>query len=112
MYRHYITIDHKNRITNGWSTGEHPGRGPGEHDALLTDEGGVAFVLLGIEHPALFTDDTDRIPLYAWENGAARARTEAEIDADRPGPAPEPEPTELERLRADVDYIMVMEGLL
>lgn len=112
MYRHYITIDDRKRITNGWSTGEHPGLGPGEHDVLLTDRGGIAFALLGIEHPVLFTDDKDRIPLYAFENGAARARTEEEIDADRPGPTPEPEPTEMEKLRADVDYIMVMEELL
>ena len=112
MYRHYIKVDEKNRVTDGWSSGEHPGLGPGEGDTLLTDQGGVAFVLLGVEHPALFTDDKDKIPLYAYENGAARYRTVTEIDGDRPGPAPEPEPTEMERLRADVDYIMVMEGLL
>lgn len=111
MYRHYVTIDEGNRVTDGWSTGERPGIGPGAGGILLTAEGGYAFALLGVQHPALFTEDRDRIPRYACENGGVRLRTEEEIDGDRPGPTPEPEPTEMEKLRADVDYIMVMEGL-
>lgn len=53
----------------------------------------------------------DDIPRYAYGNGAVRLRTDAEIDADRAA-LPEPGPTETERLRADVDFIMAMEGLL
>ena len=112
MYRHYIKVDEKNRVTDGWSSGEHPGLGPGEGDTLLTDQGGVAFVLLGVEHPALFTDDKDKIPLYAYENGAARYRTVTEIDGDRPGPSPEPEPTEMERIEAQVRYTALMTDTL
>lgn len=57
----------------------------------------------------LFTGDG--IPLYLWDGERIVHRTEAEIEADRAA-LPEPEPSELERLRADVDYVMVMEGLL
>lgn len=110
MYRHYITIDEENRITNGWSTGEHPGLGPGQNDVLLTDKGGVTFALLGIEYPILFTDDADKIPLYAWESGAVRWRTQEEIDADRPDTAAqerESRISELKRQLADTDYAVI-----
>ena len=111
-YRHYLTLDERSRVMNGWSTGEHPGHGQGINDVLLTKQGGIAFALNGVEHPQLRTDDTDSIPLYRWDGETVQTRTEEEIEADRPKPAPEPEPSEMERVRADVDYIMVMEGLL
>ena len=50
------------------------------------------------------------IPLYKEVNDEITARTQAEIDADIAA-LPKPEPTELERLRADIDYIMMMEDL-
>lgn len=106
-FRHYIMTDGQDRVIDGFSTGEHPGLGPTEGMLLLTDDGAERF-----PYAPLRTADQDAIPRYLYEYGGVRLRTEAEIDADRPGPQPEPEPTELERLRADVDYIMAMEGLL
>lgn len=108
MYRHYITIDEENRITNGWSTGEHPGLGPGQNDVLLTDKGGVAFALLGAENPTLRTEDG--IALYKWTGSAVEPRTEAEIDADRPDTAAqerESRISELKRQLADTDYAVI-----
>ena len=110
-YRHYVTLDDRNRVTDGWSTGEHPGCGPGEHDAFI-GEGGEAFALNGVEHPALKTDDEDKIPLYAWTGEAVRVRTEEEIDGDRPqepGPA---KPSDMERLEAQLMYTALMTDTL
>ena len=50
------------------------------------------------------------IPLYKAINGEITARSQEEIDADI-AELPKPVPSELERLRADVDYIMMMEDL-
>lgn len=108
MYRHYITIDDRNRITGGWSTGERPGLGPGEHDMLLTDKGGAAFALNGVEHPELKTEDN--LPLYKWAGGVVVPRTAAEIEADRPDSAAEEREariSELKRRLADSDYAVI-----
>ena len=110
-YHHYITVNERNCVTDGWSDGPHLERTPAENDILLNSKGGYQFRLFpdGEENPALFTDDG--IPLYKWDGVQVLARTEEEIEEDRAA-LPEPEPTEMEKLRADVDYIMVMEGLL
>ena len=50
------------------------------------------------------------IARYKEVNGKITPRTQAEIDADIAA-LPKPEPSELDRLRADVDYIMMMEEL-
>lgn len=50
------------------------------------------------------------VPVYKLVGKTITARTQAEIDADIAA-LPSPEPTELERLRADIDYIMMMEDL-
>ena len=50
------------------------------------------------------------IPLYKEENGEITVRSQEEIAADIAA-LPVPEPTELDRLRADIDYIMMMEDL-
>ena len=60
-----------------------------------------------IESPAY---ETHSIPLWKYENGICVRRTQEEIDADIAA-LPKPEPTEYERLRADIDYIMMMEDL-
>lgn len=54
---------------------------------------------------------TDGIPRYRWDGSAAVLRTEEELDADREA-LPEPEPTEQEQLRADVDFLLAMGGVL
>ena len=53
----------------------------------------------------------DYIPLYRWDGTQAVERTEEELEADRAS-RPEPEPTEQEQLRADVDFLLAMGGVL
>lgn len=51
------------------------------------------------------------IPRYRWDGYAAVLRSEEELEADREA-LPEPEPTEHEQLRADVDFLLAMGGVL
>ena len=53
----------------------------------------------------------DGIPRYRWDGTQAVLRTEEEMEADRAA-RPEPEPTEQEQLRADVDFLLAMGGVL
>lgn len=53
----------------------------------------------------------DGIPRYRWDGTQAILRTEEEIEADRAA-IPEPPPTEQEQLRADVDFLLAMGGVL
>ena len=51
------------------------------------------------------------IPRYRWDGSAAVLRTEEELEADRAARTA-PEPTEQEQLRADVDFLLAMGGVL
>ena len=53
----------------------------------------------------------DGIPRSRWDGTHAILRTEEEIETDR-SEIPEPEPTEQEQLRADVDFLLAMGGVL
>lgn len=53
----------------------------------------------------------DGIPRYRWDGTQAVERTEEELEADRAA-RPAPEPTEQEQLRADVDFLLAMGGVL
>lgn len=53
----------------------------------------------------------DSIPRYLWDGSAVVLRTDEELDADR-ATQPAPEPTEQEQLRADVDFLLAMGGVL
>ena len=53
----------------------------------------------------------DGIPRYRWDGTQAVERTEEELEADREA-RPTPEPTEQEQLRADVDFLLAMGGVL
>lgn len=111
--KHYINVDDRGRIVDGWSDGPHPQRQPIEQTVLLTDQGGYQFRLFpgGEENPALW--DMDGIPLYKYEDGEVLERTQDEIEADRAAlPKPEDKPTPEERIaelatgkadRADLD---------
>ena len=102
-YRHYIVTDESGRVTDGWSSGEKPGIGPVQGCVLLTDAGEEHFPFAPLK-------TEDGIPRYKYENETVVLRTDQEIDDDRPKPV-DPEPSEMEKLRADVDYILVMEDL-
>lgn len=54
----------------------------------------------------LYTDDG--IPRYKYDGGECVLRTDAELSADRAA-RPAPAPTEVEQLRADVDYLLMMQ---
>ena len=53
----------------------------------------------------------DGIPRYHWDGTKVVLRTEEELEADRSA-RPAPEPTEQEQLRADVDFLLAMGGVL
>lgn len=108
--KHYITTDPQNRITGGWSDGLHPDRDI-SGAICISEQGGYQFRLApdGEENPALYTFDD--IPLYRWDGEQIVPRTEEEIEADRAAiPAPPPSPQE--QLRADVDFLGAMMGVV
>ena len=59
-------------------------------------------------HKTLYTEDD--IPRYKLEDGKAVDRTTEEIEADRAAIIP-PAPSALEQLRADVDFLAIMQGV-
>lgn len=89
--KHYIAVDERNRIVNGFSDAF---RQPSATDICINDQGGYQFRLFpdGVENPALFDWNGVPVPLYKWENGEVVKRTAEEIEADRVD-APDPEPT-------------------
>ena len=112
MYRLYITIDDKNHITDGWSTGARPGVGAGAGGILLTDQGGYEFSLLGAENPPLKTEDG--FALYKWTGSAVEKRDDAEIDAERAEKREREEKSqkesrvsELKQKLSDTDYAVI-----
>jgi len=119
--RHYISIDAQNRIVDIWSDGPNPDRDTTEA-ICINDKGNYQFrlaysisfaegspVFVSEENPQIFTDDG--IPLYIWNGKVAVMRTEEEIAADRTA-IPEPPPSEMERLRADLDFVAAMQGVI
>lgn len=108
--KHYITTDSKGRIADGWSDGPHSDRDT--TDAIcINEEGGYQFRIFpgGEENPPLFT--MDGIPLYCWNFGTITERSEEEISLDR-ALFPEPKPSDVEQLRADVDFLAAMQGVI
>lgn len=102
--KHYIRIDDRSRITDGWSDGPHPNKDT-EGAILLNEKGGYQFRLLfpdgtlSEENPPLHEWDY-MIPLYAYDGGV-RERTKEEINADIAEiPIPEPQPSMDDRVTA------------
>lgn len=109
--KYYIKLDSSNRIVDAWSDGPHSGRSTDGY--VCFGEGGYQLRLKinGVEteeNPPLFT--MDGVPLYRWDGSNVIKRTDAEISADRES-IPEPAPTEMERMRADIDFLLAMEGV-
>lgn len=80
--RHYISLDARGRIVDGWSDGPHPNRDTAGA-ICINEQGGYQFRLEpgGEENPPLYT--MDGIPLYRWDGAQILPRTEEEIEADR-----------------------------
>lgn len=97
-HKHYIKIDDKNRIVQGFSDAFSQ---PQEGDICIWEKGGRQFRLFeyGEENPALKT--IEGIPLYQWDGQAVQKRTQAEIQKDRKNlPETKTTPTTEDRLSA------------
>lgn len=110
FHRHYIETDTHDRIIGGWSDGPFPDRDT-NGAFCINNQGGYQFRLMpdGPENPRLY--DPLGIPLYRWDGEKAIYRTESEISADRAA-IPDPPPSAQEQLRADVDFLAAMQGVV
>lgn len=108
--RHYIKVDDQNHITDGWSDGISPDRDTTD-SICINEQGGYQFRLYhnGEENPLLYADGW--IPLYMWDGEKVQKRTEEEVEADRAA-LPKPPPSEQEQLRADVDFLAALQGVI
>ena len=81
-------------------------------DAIcINEQGGYQFRLFpgGEENPLLYTDGW--VPLYKWDGQEVQKRTEEEIAEDW-AEAWEKMPSETEQLRADVDFLAALQGVI
>ena len=108
--RHYIITRPDGAIISVWSDGPHPEKDT-TNAVCISGQGGYQFRLYpgGEENPPVYTDDG--IPLYKWDGEQVLRRTEEELEADR-AVIPAPPPSVQERLRADVDFIAAMTGVM
>ena len=98
--RHYITIDNKTCITDGFSDAF---KQPKETDICINEQGGYQFRLFprGEENPSLF--DEYGVPRYKYADGAVIKRTAVEMEADRPVITP---------ITTDKERIMELENVI
>lgn len=109
-YRHYISTREDGAIIKTWSNGLFPDRDVSK--AICIDEHGsyqFRFYPDGEENPLIY--DEYHIPLYKWDGKKVVLRSDKEIEADRSTIPPSP-PSEMEQLRADVDYLLAIGGLV
>ena len=109
-YKHYITVDNTDCITDGFSDAF---RQPAEGDICIEERGGYQFRLFpgGTENPVLFYRDTD-IPLYRWDGGKVVRITAEELQAVLDILDEKPEPTQQDRLEAQIFYTAMMTDTL
>ena len=108
--KHYIITRPDSAITDAWSDGPHPEKDTA-NAICINEQGGYQFRLYpgGEENPPIYT--MDGIPLYKWDGSYILPRTDEEIEADRAA-IPAPPPSAQEQLRADVDFIAAMTGVM
>ena len=110
--KYYLKTREDGAIIDAFSDGPHRNRstegyilfGQGGYQLRLTIDGEETE-----ENPLLY--DMDGIPLYKWDGSHVIKRTKEEIEADRAS-IPAPPPTPQEQLRADVDFIAAMTGVI
>lgn len=107
--RHFIKTDEMGRVIDAWSDGPFPNKDTSDA-ILVTEKGGYQFRFYpgGEENPIIYTEDG--IPLYRWDGRKIVQRTVAEITSEQDN-LPEPAPTEMEKMRADIDFLLAMEGV-
>lgn len=102
MYSHYIKIDEKSRIIDGFTTAQHA---PDEGDIKLKDSPNPNFELFDKMPfiPLSINSAGGALWLYLYENGKVRSRTKAELREDLP-PRPPKEPADkrLDDAEADI----------
>ena len=108
--KYYIRTREDGCIVDGWSDGPLPGKST-EGAILFNETGTYQFRLEpnGEENPALTT--FEGVPLYKYEDGKAEKRSDEDIQAEIDN-LPPPDPSPMEQLRADVDFLLIMEDML
>lgn len=111
--KHYISTRSDGAIINAWSDGPHTEKDT-SNAICINSKGGYQFRLIlngeqTEENPPIY--DIDGIPLYKWDGSQIVLRSNEDIEADRAA-IPAPPPSEQEQLRADVDFLFAMGGLL
>lgn len=117
--KHYISTSADGTIIDAWSDGPHRDKDT-QNAICINDHGGYQFRLYIFypwlnshmrteENPDICT--MDGIPLYKWDGSHIIPRTEEEISADRAA-IPEPPPSPQEQLRADVDFLLALGGVM
>lgn len=109
--KHYITVDERNRIVDGFSDAF---RQPSNTDICINEQGGYQFRLFpnGEENPVLFEWE-HMIPLYKYEFLEVVKRSAWEIEADIAAmPAPKETPSQLDMIEAQVTYTALMTDTL
>lgn len=110
--KYYLKTREDGAIIDAFSDGPHHERNTDGY--ILFGQGGYQLRLTingkqTEENPNMY--DMIGIPLYKWDGTQIVARTKEEIEADRAAIPPAP-PSEQEQLRADVDFLLAIGGLL
>ena len=111
VHRHYVTVDERCRITNGFSDAF---RQPSDSDICITAKGSYQFRLYpdGEENPQLLTCPQG-IPIYKLKSGVVVKRTDEEIEADIAEiPHPEQKPSRMDLMEAQMTYTAMMTDTL
>lgn len=108
--RHYIRTREDGAITDGWSDGPHREKDTGGA-TCISKQGGYQFRLvleggLSEENPCLF--NMFGIPLFRWDGAKAVPRDPADVQKEVDA-IPPPPPSEMEKLRADTDYLLMID---
>lgn len=102
--KHYIRIDEKNRIIEGFSDAF---ENPLETDICINENGGRQFEINGEINPTLVNEYWCH--LYMYEDGIIREATEEELKEEQASfPVPEHTPTDVEILQEQMLDVMEM----
>lgn len=104
--KHYIRIDEKNRIIEGFSDAF---ENPLETDICINENGGRQFELCGYINPNLVNEYWCH--LFIYENGEVREATKEELEEEQASfPVPEHTPTDVEILQEQMLDTMEMQA--